>query len=254
MSASTWQLTGHRFTRSISDRMRIVVNHLTRMTAPRICVAGIDPSTLDHVRPTTPPDDLITRRLLRAEGGPLGVGGVVDLGEGRPDPDLPETEDYRIRTRALRYMEDLSGPDYLALLDAAACPSLEDGFGPDLQRVGWKFAVDAGAGTCSLAVIRTRRPPRLEIDSKYGRLQLRLDDADRPTYLSVTDIRFYQRDHRTIRSGVVDDVARRIRAGVDLYLMLGLARAFKAANDDRERHWLQLNGICLADRPAGDLP
>jgi hypothetical protein len=36
--------------------------------------------------------------------------------------------------------------------------------------------------------------------------------------------------------------------------MFGLARAFVARGDDCERHWLQLNGICLEDRPTGSLP
>lgn len=36
--------------------------------------------------------------------------------------------------------------------------------------------------------------------------------------------------------------------------MLGLARAYQAPHDDRERHWLQLNGLCLADDSTGDVP
>jgi hypothetical protein len=34
-------------------------------------------------------------------------------------------------------------------------------------------------------------------------------------------------------------------------LMVGLARAWRAAGDDLERHWLQVNGICLEDQPFG---
>jgi hypothetical protein len=71
--------------------MRIVVNHVTRMSSPRICVAGIDPETIKHVRPTTPQTDPITRNLLREEGGPFGMGAVVDLGATVPEPTSPET-------------------------------------------------------------------------------------------------------------------------------------------------------------------
>jgi hypothetical protein len=234
--------------------VRIVVNHLTRMSAPRICVAGVDPSTFAHIRPTTPPTDLITRRLLRDEGGPFGIGAVVDLGAVKPQPVPPESEDHRFHTRFARRVADLDGASFLALLDEASCSSLEDGFGPDLERIGWKYAVEAGMGIRSLAVIRARRRPVLEIDARYGRLQLRFGDSDPPTYLAVTDVRFYEPDHRTVRRDTVDDVVRRIRSGVDVYLMLGLARAYKAPADDRERHWLQLNGLCLADRPASDRP
>ena len=58
--------------------MQIVINHVTRMDPPRICVAGIEPDRLRHIRPVTPPTDLITRRLLREHDGPFGPGALVD--------------------------------------------------------------------------------------------------------------------------------------------------------------------------------
>lgn len=70
-------------------------------------------------------------------------------------------------------------------------------------------------------------------------------------YVPITDLRFFAKDHMTIRRDVVEDVRKRMRRGVDVMLMLGLARAFMAKDDDCERHWLQVNGICLADRPLG---
>jgi hypothetical protein len=36
--------------------------------------------------------------------------------------------------------------------------------------------------------------------------------------------------------------------------MLGLPHAYQAPQDDRERHWLQLNGVCLIDNPVDDIP
>lgn len=234
--------------------MRIVVNHLTRMTAPRICVAGIETETCEHVRPTTPASDLITRRLLRQEGGVFRVGAVVDLGTVTPEPAPPESEGHRFETNRARHIKDLTGADFVDLLDDMAAASLEDGFGPDLERVGWKYAVEAGRGDRSLAVVKARRRPVLEIDDKYGRLQLRFDDPGPRTYLPVTDVRFFEPDHTTPRKAVVNDVAKRLRSGVEAFLMLGLARAYQAPKDDRERHWLQLNGLVLVDRPVGDTP
>ena len=60
--------------------MRIVVNHVTRMTGSRICVAGIDTVTYRHVRPVTGPRNPLTRELLRDNGGPFGAGALVDIG------------------------------------------------------------------------------------------------------------------------------------------------------------------------------
>ena len=77
---------------------------------------------------------------------------------------------------------------------------------------------------------------------------------DTPTYLSVADIRFVEPDHKTIRTDVVDDVHARLQRGVGVYVMFGLSRAFTAIGDNQDRHWLQVNGLCLEDRPVGNIP
>lgn len=64
--------------------MRIVITHLTRMEAPRICVAGIDTDAGGHVRPTTGRSHPLTRELLAEQGGPYALGALVDLGEVTP--------------------------------------------------------------------------------------------------------------------------------------------------------------------------
>jgi hypothetical protein len=234
--------------------MRIVVNHVTRMSAPRICIAGIDGETLEHVRPTTPQTDLITRELLRERGGPFGMGAVVDIGPVVPDPSPPETEDHQFRTTSARHIKDLTADEFIELVEKVSAPDLESAFGPTLARIGWKYAVESGRGDCSLAVVRSRKRPVLEVDDRFGKLQLQFNDVDPPTYLSVTDVRFFEEDHETIKKSVVTDVNRRLRRGVDVFLMLGLARAYQAPKDDRMRHWLQLNGLCLTDNPANDTP
>jgi hypothetical protein len=231
----------------------IVVNHVTRMAAPRICVAGVDPETLEHVRPTTPQNDLITRTLLREQGGPFGMGAVVDLGEVVAEPSPPQTEDHRFKTAAARRVDDMASDEFLELLDQVRAPDLPTAFGPALERVGWKYAVEPGRGERSLAVVHARDPPELSLDDRFDRLQLRLNDVEPPTYLRVTDVRFYD-DDGTIKTTVVADVTRRLRRGVDAFLMLGLTRAYPAHNDDREHHWLQLNGLCLTDNPVGETP
>jgi hypothetical protein len=93
--------------------MRIIVNHVTRMTGSRICVAGLDAATLQHIRPVTPATDLITRTLLRENGGPFGAGALVDLGGVVACPNAPETEDHRFATVQARHIEDLSDDVYL---------------------------------------------------------------------------------------------------------------------------------------------
>lgn len=232
--------------------MRLVINHVTRMTHPRICVAGVDLKTHEHVRPTTYRSDQITRELLREEGGPFGMGAIVDLGKVVPVPSPPETEDHRFWTANAHHAGNVEGDEFLELLDRVSAPSLSTAFGPALERMKWKYAVEIGCGRRSLAVLRARKRSHLSVDNRYGRLQLRFNDVEPQAYVPVNDIRFYEADHKTIKTSIVQDVRRRLRRGVDAYLMFGLTRAYPS--DDPKHHWLQLNGLCLADNPAGDTP
>jgi hypothetical protein len=67
--------------------------------------------------------------------------------------------------------------------------------------------------------------------------------------LSVTDLRLYERDHKTPRRELVANVQRRLEAGVEVILSLGLTRPWRKQNDTAERHWLQVNNIHLKDDP-----
>jgi hypothetical protein len=197
--------------------------------------------------------DPIERRLLDEEGGPFGVGTLVELGDVLANPSLPESEDHVFATASATAIAPLEPDDYLQLLDDVAYDDLESIFGPDLERHGRSFAIEEGRGTVSLGVLRVEQTPELEIDG-YGKLRLLLSDVEEPARLGVTDIRFVEADHSTLREDVIRDVRRRMRSGVDLFLMVGLARAWPRPGDDRRRHWLQVNGICMEDRPLGRRP
>jgi hypothetical protein len=81
----------------------------------------------------------------------------------------------------------------------------------------------------------------------------RLADVGIQRLLRVTDARFYEPDQMTIRTDLVHDVRRRLAGKMHTYAMLGLAHAIHD-DDDGDVHWLQCNGVCLADRPVGDSP
>jgi hypothetical protein len=233
--------------------MQLVFNHITRMRAPRICIAGIEPGSHRHVRPTTPRTDLIKRVLLREELGPIAMGALVDIGPVTPEPSPPESEDHAFRTANVEYVRDLGDQEFLDLLEKVQDEDIQTAFGPELESVGHGYAVDAGSGERSLAVVRACEPPTLIVDG-YGKLRLHVRDLDPAPNLSVADVRFYEADHKKIRKEVVTDVNDRIEDGVGLFLMFGLPHATQMPWDDRERHWLQLNGLVLDDRPAGDTP
>jgi hypothetical protein len=234
--------------------VEIVVNHLTRMRGDRICVAGIDMETGEHIRPVTRASNPLTTRLLTANGGPFAMGALVELGSVVRCGHPPETEDHRFSMSAAHRVKMLSPAQYVEALDIMSSVSLEDAFGPDLERASkWKYAVAVGSGTRSLAVLRLPRGCRLEVDERFERpkLTLRYTDVDPPAFVSVTDLRFFEADQRSVRRGVVNDVDARLRRGTDGFVMFGLTRPW---DGDPDHHWLQVNGICLADRPIADAP
>jgi hypothetical protein len=223
------------------------------MRAPRICVAGIEPATGRHIRPITGRSHPLTRDHLRDAGGPFQLGAAVELGRVTAAPSAPETEDHWFTTDRARLHQVLEADEYLQLIDNQCGDSLEEVLGPALERREWKYAVDAGSGESSLGCLRVRRRPDIEISS-YGRVQLRLNDSIRPAFAPVTDLRLFGSDHETPLEAAIEDLRRRMGRGVQARLMVGLARAFVASGDNSERHWLQVNGICMEDRPLGDLP
>jgi hypothetical protein len=234
--------------------MHIVLSHLTRMEAPRICVAGIEAATGRHIRPTTGRSKPLTRALLAEERGPFALGALLELGDIRSNPNPPETEDHLFWPNRARLVGQLSPNRYLDLIRSNARHSLRAIFGEDLKRYNRSYAIEAGRGSASLGILKLQRKADIRIDS-YGKLRLQLVRAgEMPAYLPVTDLRFVEADHSTIREDVVADVKTRMRRGIEVYLMLGLSRAFLGEGDDRERHWLQVNGLCMTDRPLGERP
>jgi hypothetical protein len=223
------------------------------MTGSRICVAGIDTATYRHVRPVTRPGDLLTRALLREHGGPFGAGALVDIGRVTACPIAPETEDHKFDATSAKHISDVDDETYLKLLTEMRAADLGSAFGPELERVGRTYAVEPGNGGSSLAVLRAENRPVLEING-YGELRLWYNDVEPSAYLSVKDVRFFEDDHKTIKTRAVANVNRRLRRGVDAFLMLGLTRPWSKPGETHERHWLQLNGLCLADRGVGDVP
>jgi len=221
------------------------------MTGPRICVAGIDTATYQHIRPVTPPGDPLTRELLRENGGPFGAGALVDIGGVTACPDAPEMEDHAFDATHAKRVSDVADADYLELLGAIGETDMQAAFGSALVEVRpCKFAVPAERGERSLAVVPVIAS-KLRVRS--DKLYLQLKAPATPADLRVTDVRFYTAD-LTIRRDVVDDVNRRLASGTRAYAMLGLARAIYDDATGEDLHWLMANGLCLVDRAVGDLP
>jgi hypothetical protein len=227
--------------------MRIVVNHLTRMQEGYICVAGVDLATGRHVRPVIEAGRLSTMLLAR-ERGPFDMAAVVDLGPTKAVGHAPEWEDHRFDRWKARRVETLAAADFWRSLTLVSAFRLRDLFGPDLQQNGRGATVDVGKGKASLGCLAEVRP--IVYVSGEGKLRAQLSSDGFDLDLSITDLRLYEPNHRTVRAAAVADLQRRLAAGVEVILSLGLGRPFLKEGETVAYHWLQLNNLHLADDPT----
>jgi hypothetical protein len=233
----------------------IVINHLTRMKAPRICIAGLDPRTKRHIRPVTGRDRFIGRSLLQSEGGVCEVGVKVELGSLVPRPSPPEIEDHIFEPGRIAATAKLRPEEYLSLIDEACVDDLHEVFGSALERSGRTYSVTEGCGDASLGCVRLKpdRTTELFIDG-YGNVKLRLRGPGGASYIKVNDLRCYEKDQNTPSRSVVEAVQGRLAKGVPLRVMVGLTRAYPPKGEKEKKHWLQVNGLCLEDAPLGVIP
>ncbi len=227
--------------------MRIIINHLTRMRPGYICVAGLLEETFEHIRPVLRYRQL-PRALYAAEGGPFDIGHVVDLGPVEVAGSRPEVEDRIFEVKNVSAAGSLSDHEFWRIISAEAASDLHTIFGEDLRARGRTAAVDPGTGRASLGMIRTQDVPSLEVD-RYGTLRIRLSDGRFNVRASVTDLRLYEADQKTIDQARVDEVRHRIRDGEQAVVAVGLARAYRVRSDSQRRHWLQANNVHLAGGP-----
>ncbi len=226
--------------------MRIIVNHLTRMKAGYICLAGVDVRTGHHVRPVTGGRPL-EAALLRRHGGVVDVGALLDLGAVTNCGTPPEWEDHRFHAHALRHINNVSQQNFLAVLHQLAKDSMKSIFGPDLERHNGGYVVSVHGGYGSLGCFRPQSKVHIYIND-HGRIRAAWDDQHQRLSLSVTDVRLYDTLLRP-QPELVRYVAQRLAAGVPMLLTVGLARAWQKPGEDVKRHWLQVNNIYLADDP-----
>jgi hypothetical protein len=215
------------------------------------CAAGVDLKTGRHVRPVLRRGRL-TVDLLSTNGGPFDVGSVLDLGPTTSAGRAPELEDHRFDPAETRWLSDDDPDEFWEVLDRIAQEDLTDIFGPELELWDESGTVDVGEGKASLGCLRPMQQPWMYVDHR-GTVRLVLDYLMPSVDLSVTDLRLYEKDGRTPRRDLVQSLQKRLEAGVETILSVGLTRPWQKRGDDEERHWLQLNNIHLRDDPLWQL-
>lgn len=235
-----------QYNSSVAVIVQIVVNHLTRMQAGYICVAGVDISTNNHVRPTLA--GRLGTDLLRRNGGPFDIGCLVDIGRTTYTGHAPEVEDFRFRPEQASYLHTLDPSDYWGVLESISHSTLTDIFGDQLEQHSRSCTVDVGMGIASLGCLKPPTRPRLYVNA-YGKVRINLSDNTYTADLSVTDLRLCETDHQTPRRELITQIDRRITEGEDMILGVGLTRPFCPQGSTKHRHWLQVNNIHLENDP-----
>ena len=230
--------------------MLLIINHVTRMKPGFICVAGIEPETGKHIRPVLC-QGLLTRNLLRKEGGVFEIGALVDLGPTKDVGCAPEVEDREFCVANLRYKYKLKPDEFWKYVSTTAQNRAKSIFGEELQQRETSRTTEAGAGKASLGILKPARVWHIGVND-FESVRIYLSDGEVHPDLPVTDIRLYARDQKTARHEIVDCLERRLRRAAAVFAV-GLSRPWKKDGADAPRHWLQVNNIHLEEDPLGAL-
>jgi len=226
--------------------VQIVITHLTRMSAPRVCVAGLEQDTDANVRPI-PRYGQLEASDLRSRGGAFGLASPVELGEVVPRPSPPESEDVGFHLDHAEGSDPLSEDEFWALLQGSSESSLTEIFGAGLIRDGQTASLALGGGPRSLGHLRPRG--ELTLEHWFGKAKLHLTDADLGELrLPVTDLRLFNPETGELQEHLVGQLADRI-VRYEAVLAVGLSRPWAPEDSQPPRHWLQVNNIHLDDNP-----
>jgi hypothetical protein len=221
----------------VTSAQTIVIDHLARLDDGSVAVAGID-GDHEHVAPRARSgwDTSATRR----EGGPFGVGELVDVGFSRRVGVAPLVEEREVEQTSLRPLGRLGDGEFWSLLETLGQDSLPAIYGDDLTvQPGGSAYVPEGRGRASVGVLRCPGPA--ELFRRGSQLRIGIDDLRLGSLdLAVFDFRLRD-EHGVPIDPLWKVIRRRVAAGEPVILSVGLSRPFNGA------HWLRVDNIHFRD-------
>lgn len=215
--------------------MEIIITDLTRFSNPDIvCIAGINMATRECVRP------LPYLKLTLCKDNNVLPGNVIN-GDFTKSVTIenPHVEDHSYQE--LKRVGICTSDEFQRLLDNDLSSSISQGFSYSFPEKGKVIPKDF-APIKSIITLKVNAS-NIEIVKdgfKEGNIRLNLLDNDgrRFSFLSITDLGFYnyamKHFHDVDFPAIINDF---IRQQESIYLRVGLGREYQGG------YWLQINGI-----------
>jgi hypothetical protein len=223
--------------------MRVLITDVTRMQPGYICVAGIELTTHARIRPVLPCHTRLPLTWVASQGGKIDYKRVLEIGDGARVGNPPEVEDVLTSDEQIVLVDILPDDQFLEVLNEVSVADARATIGPELKRHvnGHNFVTPQGRGDCSL-VLQEAPPGSVEVAvDGFGQIRASWDDGMR---LSVTDLRLYELDGKTVKQERVTRVNELLQQQAG-FVAFGLTRPWSnpRSGDPAWYHWLQVNAI-----------
>lgn len=232
----------------------ILILDVTRMRQDRACIVGMTPDKT-IVRPSFKHGHMLIEDLYLPDSQIIRPGAVLTMDvTPKLDAQPPHTEDYAWHSvDQTRWLRMAQPHKWRAIIETSAVEDLQEAFGAPLHS---KRKIEPGKGTRSFASITVDHLIKLHAGpnmyEETGENVYRLDFADKMgnAYfrLPIVDLGFIACADHALREGHTDydnfdAYFRRLLRRSEIYLHIGLARAFQTSTKTDAWCWMQVIGI-----------
>lgn len=223
-------------------KRRLIITDLTRFSEKidKVCMAGIDVSTNECIRPMPylTKEDCVKYKIL--------PGSIIEGDFERfDDLEPPHIEDCRHKN--LTQNGPCSSNEFLQILIGTAVASIEKGFGVPLV-LREKYIEPKLAHKISASIITIEIAPKnlLLVENRYkpGEIKVHIKDNSGLClhFLSLTDLGYYNfiKSQKDLSKALITE-NNFIQSQDRVFLRVGLGRLYKSG--EKEGFWVQINGI-----------
>jgi hypothetical protein len=218
----------------------IIITDLTRFSNPHlVCIAGIEITTGQCIRPM-PYLGMAQCLALNA------LPGSILMGEFSPVPDChcmnPHREDMNYQD--LKAIGMCHEERFKSLLEENLSDSIEAGFNINSHR---KYIPLDHETTRSIITIKVNPHHVQIVKNSYkpnsGRLKFTDPSKDEEFYFSITDLGFHSLIETHLQQNDLYKLNTFIHKQSEIYLRIGLSRAWQKPDTGEHGFWMQVNGI-----------